>query len=97
MRTLTVAVFFVLSVFGAQLVRLQGLDAEAVAVAAQDRRLTSQVVPALRGEVRAADGTVLASSTVREVVVADQTAVCTYGTKASTCSPGTSAIAVRAA
>ncbi|MGL5931089.1 MAG: peptidoglycan D,D-transpeptidase FtsI family protein [Dermatophilaceae bacterium] len=94
---LTMAVFFVLSVFGAQLVRLQGLDAEAVAVAAQDRRLTSQVVPALRGEVRAADGTVLASSTVREVVVADQTAVCTYGTKASTCSPETSAVAVRAA
>ncbi|MGL4744164.1 MAG: penicillin-binding transpeptidase domain-containing protein, partial [Dermatophilaceae bacterium] len=94
---LTVAVFFVLSVFGAQLVRLQGLDAEAVAVAAQDRRLTSQVVPALRGQVVAADGTVLASSTVREVVVADQTAVCTYRTTKPTCSPETSAAAVRAA
>ncbi|MGL5865944.1 MAG: peptidoglycan D,D-transpeptidase FtsI family protein [Dermatophilaceae bacterium] len=97
MRTLTVAAFFVLSVFGAQLVRLQGLDAEAVAVAAQDRRLTSQVVPALRGQVLAADGTVLASSAVREVVVADQTAVCTYGTTAPRCAPDTAAAAVRAA
>ena len=73
MRFLTVACLFVLSVFGAQLVRIQGFDATAVAQEAQLKREAAQIIPAMRGQVLASDGTVLASSVVREVVVADQT------------------------
>ena len=97
MRFLTVASLFVISIFGAQLVRIQGFDAEAVAQEAQVRREAAQIIPAMRGRILAADGTVLASSVVREVVVADQQAVCTYGTGRNTCDPATSAQAVQRA
>ncbi|WP_051750427.1 peptidoglycan D,D-transpeptidase FtsI family protein [Phycicoccus jejuensis] len=97
MRALTVATIFVLSVFGAQLVRIQGLDASAVAAEAESKRVTAQIIPAMRGQILAADGTVLASSVVREVVTVDQTVVCTYGTKKNTCDPTTSADAVQRA
>ncbi|GGL21986.1 penicillin-binding protein 2 [Phycicoccus endophyticus] len=97
MRTLVVATMFVLSVFGAQLVRIQGLDAHAVAAEAESQRVTAQIIPAMRGKILSADGTVLASSVVREVVVADQTAVCTYRTGATTCDPATSQQAVQEA
>ena len=88
MRFLTVASLFVLSIFGAQLVRIQGFDAQAVAEEAQLKREAAQIIPAMRGQVLASDGTVLASSVVREVVVADQQAVCTYGTDENTVRPG---------
>ena len=97
MRFLTVACLFVLSIFGAQLVRIQGFDATAVAQEAQLKREAAQIIPAMRGQVLASDGTVLASSVVREVVVADQTAVCTYGTGRTTCDSATSADAVQRA
>ena len=97
MRFLTVACLFVLSIFGAQLVRIQGFDATAVAQEAQLKREAAQIIPAMRGQVLASDGTVLASSVVREVVVADQQAVCTYGTRKNTCDPATSADAVQQA
>ena len=97
MRFLTVASLFVLSIFGAQLVRIQGFDAQAVAEEAQVKRAAAQIIPAMRGQVLSADGTVLASSVVREVVVADQQAVCTYGTKENECDPATSADAVQKA
>ena len=91
MRFLTVATLFVLSIFGAQLVRIQGFDAHAVAEEAQLKREAAQIIPAMRGQILAADGTVLASSVVREVVVADQTAVCTYRTGKPTCDSEASA------
>ena len=97
MRVLTVASLFVLSIFGAQLVRIQGFDAQAVAEEAQLKREAAQIIPAMRGQIVAADGTVLASSVVREVVVADQQAVCTYGTKKNACDPATSVKAVQQA
>ena len=97
MRFLTVASLFVLSIFAAQLVRIQGFDAHAVAKEAQLKREAAQVIPAMRGKVLAADGTVLASSVVREVVVVDQTAVCTFKTGEHDCDPATSAEAVRKA
>ena len=97
MRFLTVACLFVLSIFAAQLVRIQGFDATAVAQEAQLKREAAQIIPAMRGQVLASDGTVLASSVVREVVVADQQAVCTYGTGKNTCDPATSAEAVQQA
>ena len=92
MGFLTVASLFVISIFGAQLVRIQGFDAEAVAQEAQVRREAAQIIPAMRGRILAADGTVLASSVVREVVVADQQAVCTYGTGENTCDPATKSL-----
>lgn len=97
MRFLTVASLFVLSIFGAQLVRIQGFDAHAVAKEAQLRREAAQIIPAMRGQILASDGTVLASSVVREVVVVDQQAVCTYRTDENTCDPATSAWAVQTA
>ncbi len=97
MRFLTVASLFVLSIFGAQLVRIQGFDATAVAQEAQLKRQAAQIIPAMRGQVLSADGTVLASSVVRETVVADQQAVCTYGTRKEKCDPATSEDAVQAA
>ncbi len=97
MRVLVVVTVFVLSVFGAQLVRIQGLDAHAVAQEALNQRVAKQVIPAGRGQILGSDGTVLASSVIREVVVADQTAVCTYLTGRTTCDPATSPAAVQAA
>ncbi|MFQ6170480.1 penicillin-binding transpeptidase domain-containing protein [Oryzobacter sp. R7] len=97
MRFLTVATLFVLSVFGAQLVRIQGFDATAVAEEAQLKREAAQIIPAMRGQILASDGTVLASSVVREVVVADQQAVCTYGTRKPACDPETSATSIQQA
>jgi cell division protein FtsI (penicillin-binding protein 3) len=97
MRFLTMASIFVLSIFAAQLVRIQGFDADAVAKEAQVRREAAQVIPAMRGRVLASDGTVLASSVVREVVVVDQQAVCTYGTRKNDCDPARSADAVQEA
>jgi cell division protein FtsI (penicillin-binding protein 3) len=91
------ASLFVLSIFAAQLVRIQGFDAHAVAEEAQLKREAAQVIPAMRGKVLTSDGTVLASSVVREVVVADQTAVCTFMTGAHECDPATSAEAVHKA
>lgn len=97
MRALTVAALFVLSVFGAQLVRIQGLDASAVAAQAESKRVAEQFIPAMRGQILAADGTVLAASVVRETVVVNQQAVCTYRTKKNTCDPATAPAAVQAA
>jgi cell division protein FtsI (penicillin-binding protein 3) len=97
MRFLTVACLFVLSIFGAQLVRIQGFDATAVAQEAQLKREAAQIIPAMRGQVHASDGTVLASSVVRETVVADQQAVCTYGTRKNRCDPATTEAALQQA
>ena len=94
MRFLTMASMFVLSIFAAQLVRIQGFDAHAVAEEAQLSGEAAQVIPAMRGTVLASDGTVLASSVVREVVVVDQQAVCTFGTGLHECDPARSAEAV---
>jgi cell division protein FtsI (penicillin-binding protein 3) len=72
---------FVLSLFGAQLFRLQALDSSAMASAALKSRLSIVAVPALRGDITASNGEVLATSTARCNVTADQTAVPTYRKK----------------
>lgn len=69
---------FVFSLFGAQLFRLQALDASAMAKAALKSRLSIVAVPALRGDIRSANGVVLATSIERRNVTADQSAVPTY-------------------
>jgi cell division protein FtsI (penicillin-binding protein 3) len=72
---------FVLSLFGAQLFRLQALDASAMANTALKSRLSIVTVPALRGVITAFNGEVLATSIERRNVTADQTAVPTYEKK----------------
>lgn len=72
------AIFFVFSVFAAQLVRIQGLDAAAVAAEAVSERTGSEVIPAPRGRIIDIDGDVLAESIERRTVTVDQTAVPTY-------------------
>jgi cell division protein FtsI (penicillin-binding protein 3) len=78
MRTMTVLVLFVFSVFAAQLLRLQGFDASAVSKDAQSQRTATVALPALRGSIVDRNGVVLASSIERRTVTVDQTAVPEY-------------------
>ena len=70
-RILLVGVFVVLSLFAAQLVRLQGLDAASVSAAALDGRLQSMVLPAARGTITDVEGQPLAVSVERKTITAD--------------------------
>jgi cell division protein FtsI (penicillin-binding protein 3) len=78
MRTMTVAVLFIFSVFAAQLLRLQGFDASAVSKDAQSSRTATIALPAMRGSITDRNGTILASSIERRTVTVDQTAVPQY-------------------
>ena len=77
-RVLLVTVLVTFTLFGGQLVRIQGFDASAVASAGLAFRQDKAVVPALRGSIVSADGTVLARSMERVNVTADQQAVVEY-------------------
>jgi len=80
-RLLLLTGLFVLSLFGAQLFRLQALDSSAVASAALKSRLSIVAVPALRGDITASNGVPLATSIERRNVTVDQTAVPSYRKK----------------
>lgn len=73
-----VGLLFVLSIFAAQLVRIQGFDSAAVSAQAIQGRTATQAIPAVRGTIYDGRGTVLAQSVERRVVAADQTAVPEY-------------------
>lgn len=77
-RFIFIAVLFIFSLFAAQLLRLQGLDASTMANAAFDSRLERAALPALRGDITDANGVVLASSLERRNITADPTAVAEY-------------------
>jgi len=62
-----------LLVVGGKLFMVQGLDMGGMAEAALAKRLTPQVLPAERGQILDANGTVLASSVIRYNIVVDQT------------------------
>lgn len=94
MRGLGLAIAFVLTIFAAQLVRIQGFDAASVAAEARAQRTAVVAIPALRGTIRSSDGVVLASSQQRITIVADPTAVCTYKTGKNTCAAATTEAAV---
>ena len=68
----------VFSLFAVQLVRIQGLDASAVAAEALSQRNRTEVLPALRGQIVDAQGVVLAQSIETRTVTVDQTAVPHY-------------------
>ncbi|RIK13534.1 MAG: penicillin-binding protein 2, partial [Acidobacteria bacterium] len=78
-RTLLLGVLVVLSLFAAQLVRLQGLDAASVSAAAINSRLEVQAIPAPRGTITDVDGAELAVSVERKQIVADPTLLDDYG------------------
>lgn len=78
MRALMLVMLMVLSLFGAQLLRIQGFDSQAVAADALRTRTQTEAIPAGRGTIYDAGGTVLATSQERRTVVVDQTAVPEY-------------------
>lgn len=73
-----VATLIVFSLFTAQLLRIQGLDAKAVSEKALKSRLRTTPLPALRGSIVDSNGVVLASSVDRVNVTDDPTATQTY-------------------
>lgn len=77
-RAIFLGVLMVFSLFAAQLVRLQGLDAASVSAAAVDGRLKEVTVPAVRGTITDVNGVPLAQSIERKHVTADPPAVRTY-------------------
>lgn len=82
-RALFVVVLFVFTLFAAQLVRLQGIDAARVAEEARDLRTGGRptVIPAQRGALLDRHGVPLATSVERRDVVVDQVAVAEYTTR----------------
>lgn len=78
MRAILIVAIFVFSIFGAQLLRVQALDAGAVQEAALQKRLTRVTLPALRGQILDANGALLATSIEQRTVTVDQTAVPEY-------------------
>ena len=73
-----IGTLIVLSLFAAQLLRIQGFDSDAVASAALEQRTSTEVIPAERGTILDDDGVVLAQSHERRTIVVDQQAVKTY-------------------
>lgn len=71
-------VLIVFSLFAAQLVRLQGLDAASVSAAALDMRLRTATIPAARGTIVDVNGFPLAESVERKHITVDSSAVVEY-------------------
>lgn len=72
------AFLVVFTIFGAQLLRIQGLDASATQALAAARRQGEVIIPAVRGRILDSSGNVLAASYERRDVTADQTVVAQY-------------------
>ncbi|MGV1008783.1 MAG: peptidoglycan D,D-transpeptidase FtsI family protein [Dermatophilaceae bacterium] len=78
-RTMFLAVMFVLTIFVAQLLRVQAFEASPVQLAALNKRLTTKMaIPAQRGSILDSKGVVLASSVERRTVTVNQNAVQEY-------------------
>ncbi|MBO1766951.1 penicillin-binding protein 2 [Allobranchiibius sp. GilTou38] len=75
---LMVAMLFIFSLFTAQIIRVQGVDAAAVSAKARDSRLHHENVPALRGQIVDDKGAALATSVQRYNVTADATQTSQY-------------------
>jgi len=65
----------VLSLFGARLVQLQGLDAPTYAAAAEQGRLRTVALPAARGTITDRNGVALATTVAAVNITSDQTKV----------------------
>jgi len=78
-RVMFLAVLFVLTIFVAQLLRVQAFEASPVQLAALNKRLTTKMaIPAQRGSILDSKGVVLASSVERRTVTVNQNAVQEY-------------------
>lgn len=77
-RSMFIVSLLVLTVFAAQLVRLQGFDAAAMSAKALEQRSATRTLPAARGQITDSNGTVLAESIERYTLIVDQQAVKEY-------------------
>lgn len=77
-RLMVASILLAILALAARLVWVQGLNSEALAAQAQDARETTRTIPALRGEIRDRDGTVLASSVERYDLWVNQVQVRDY-------------------
>ena len=77
-RAIFVGVLFVLSIFGAQLLRIQAFEASATQAAALSKRSVKSYTPAMRGQILDTNDQVLADSVERFTVTADPQAVSCY-------------------
>ncbi|MEU9126800.1 penicillin-binding protein 2 [Kitasatospora sp. NPDC048540] len=73
LRLVTVALALVFTVFAGRLVQLQLLDSDALAAAAGANKYVRMELPAERGSITAADGTVLATTVDAYDIVGDPT------------------------
>ncbi|MEV7213198.1 penicillin-binding protein 2 [Kitasatospora cineracea] len=73
LRLVTVCLLLVFAVFAGRLVQLQLLDSDALAAAAGANKYVRVALPAERGSITAADGTVLATSVDAYDITADPT------------------------
>jgi cell division protein FtsI (penicillin-binding protein 3) len=64
-------IIFVLTLFAGRLVQLQGLDWSAYRTMAQNQRLRTIPIPAIRGSITSSDGKVLAMTVQTDLVFAD--------------------------
>src|SRR5690625_4818976 len=71
LRAALVVILMVLSVFGARLFQLQGIDPQAYAARAEAAGLVKIDLPAKRGSILARDGSPLARSVTGMMIVAD--------------------------
>lgn len=78
MTLVVAAVIAALLAIIVKLVAIQGMDTSRLAEAALESRLVEKVLPAKRGAILTADGTVLADNAKRYQLVADQRNVATY-------------------
>ncbi|MGH8895098.1 MAG: peptidoglycan D,D-transpeptidase FtsI family protein, partial [Actinomycetes bacterium] len=77
----------VLSLFGARLVQLQGLDARTYATEAEQARLRTAVLPSVRGSITDRNGVALATTVDAVNITADQTLVVDPEATASVLAP----------
>ena len=73
-----------LSLFGARLLQLQGFDAPTYAAAAEQGRLRTVVLPAVRGSIIDRNGVALATTVEAVNITADQTMIAEYSDPAAT-------------
>ncbi|MFW0155195.1 peptidoglycan D,D-transpeptidase FtsI family protein [Rothia sp. P6271] len=67
-----------LGLFSARLLYLQGFDPNGIAAKAKERRIRTQEIPALRGQILDINGNILARTVQRYTVVVDQSAVAPF-------------------
>ena len=71
LRVGLLCIAFVLSLFAGRLVQMQGMDSGEYKMLAERQRVQTVPMPAVRGSITTADGTVLASTVQTDVVFAD--------------------------